>query len=210
MSKEVSNLSKIYKYDTRYIVEFNDKTRASYSKLRYGPLLEKVTQLALEEDHKIWNYYEIQDNVCHIYYYDQKENKIVDILIDEEDQSLVYQYYIQLNGNGYAQTRTRGTKQYVHHLVMQTTEMTDHINCIRTDNRKCNLRVTTPSLNMLNKLHFSRNTSGVIGIGWAKKEQKWRARITFQGQEKTRYFDSFELAAECRKNWEEEIYKQNY
>lgn len=46
-------MGKVYKYDTRYIVEFNDKTRASYSKLRYGPLLEKVTQQALEEDHKV-------------------------------------------------------------------------------------------------------------------------------------------------------------
>jgi hypothetical protein len=43
----------IYKYDTRYIVEFKDKTRASYSAKRYGPLLELVTQQAEKEDRKI-------------------------------------------------------------------------------------------------------------------------------------------------------------
>lgn len=121
-------------------------------------------------------------------------------MIDAEDQGLVYQYYIQLNCNEYAQTRTQGTKHFVHHLVMQTNEMIDHINCVRTDNRKSNLRITTPSLNLLNKLNFSRNTSGVIGVSWAKREQKWRARITFQGQERNRYFDSFEQAARCRKD----------
>lgn len=203
-------MGRIYKYDTRYIVEFNNKTRASYSKQRYGPLIDKITEQAIQEDHKIWNYYEIDGDICHIYYYEQKTDTIQDILVDADNQGLVYQYYIQLNCSGYPQTRTQGEKQYLHRIVMQTNEMIDHINGNRLDNRRENLRITTPSLNGLNKLYFSRNTSGVIGVSWSLQEQKWRARITFQGQERNKYFDSFEQAVECRKAWEEEIYKQNY
>lgn len=43
----------IYKYDSRYIVEFSNKTRASYSAKRYGPLLENITKQAEKEDRKI-------------------------------------------------------------------------------------------------------------------------------------------------------------
>ena len=172
--------------------------------------MDKIVEQAIQEDHKIWNYYELDNDICHIYYYEQKTDTVKDILIDADNQGLVYQYYIQLNHNGYPQTRTQGDKQYIHHIVMQTNEMIDHINCNPLDNRRTNLRITTPSLNGINKLHFGRNTSGVIGVSWAAREQKWRARITFQGKEQNKYFDSFEQAVECRKSWEEEIYKQNY
>ena len=43
----------IYKYTDRYIVEFKNKTRASYSKKRYGDLLELVCSLSEKEDKKI-------------------------------------------------------------------------------------------------------------------------------------------------------------
>lgn len=43
----------IYKYETRYIIEFSDKTRASYSIKRYGPLIEPLVKLAEKEDRKI-------------------------------------------------------------------------------------------------------------------------------------------------------------
>lgn len=58
----------IYKYKNRYIVEFKNKSRASYSSKRYGVLLESICQLAEQLDCKIWNYFE-EDNECvHIYY----------------------------------------------------------------------------------------------------------------------------------------------
>lgn len=43
----------IYKYNTRNIVCFQNKSRASYSKIRYGELLDKVSELAEQEDKKI-------------------------------------------------------------------------------------------------------------------------------------------------------------
>ena len=58
----------IYKYNTRNIVCFQNKSRASYSKIRYGVLLDKISELAEKEDKKVWNYYEIDEDICKIYY----------------------------------------------------------------------------------------------------------------------------------------------
>ena len=200
----------IYKYETRYIVEFSNKSRASYSRQRYGPLLELVTQQAIKEDRKIWNPYIIEDDICHILYYEQKTNSIKDIIVDVEYKDLIYNYYFQLNHNGYPQTRTKGEKQYLHHIVMGTTQMLDHLNHNPLDNRKENLRVTTPSLNALNRGFMSNNTSGTVGVCWIEREQQWRARLIFDGITREEFFHSYEQAVEKRKSWEEEIYKQFY
>ena len=52
----------IYRYKTRNMVEFSDGSRASYSKKRYEPLLEKICKLAEDLNRKIWNYFEENEN----------------------------------------------------------------------------------------------------------------------------------------------------
>jgi hypothetical protein len=54
----------IYKYPNRYIVQFSDGSRASYSIKRYGELIEKISRLSEKLDKKIWNYFEINGNDC--------------------------------------------------------------------------------------------------------------------------------------------------
>lgn len=46
-------MGRIYKYADRYVVEFDNKSRASYSRKRYGPLLDKIAELSLSENKKI-------------------------------------------------------------------------------------------------------------------------------------------------------------
>lgn len=53
----------------------------------------------------------------------------------------------------------------------------DHINRIKNDNRICNLREVSHQCNMRNSKKPKNNTSGVKGISWYKKIQKWEARI---------------------------------
>lgn len=73
----------------------------------------------------------------------------------------------------------------------------DHINNDSLDNRVDNLRPVTPSQNQWNHGLNKANTSGVKGLSWAKKPQKWFACIRYNGKNKNLgYFESKELGAE--------------
>lgn len=53
----------------------------------------------------------------------------------------------------------------------------DHINHDRADNRWINLRVVSKPTNAKNLSKYVSNSSGVTGVCWHKKQQKWIARI---------------------------------
>lgn len=53
----------------------------------------------------------------------------------------------------------------------------DHINGIHNDNRLINLRDVTGQENACNRPVPKNNTSGVMGVSWCKKINKWHARI---------------------------------
>jgi hypothetical protein len=83
----------------------------------------------------------------------------------------------------------------------------DHINRSPDDNRICNLRTATNSQNQQNTKIRKTNVSGFKGIGYDKRENKWRARITFKdkticlGRHKT-----IDLALEARKQAENKYF----
>lgn len=68
-----------------------------------------------------------------------------------------------------------------HRLVMNARQgqVVDHINRNRADNRKENLRCCTRFENNLNRGKRSTNKSGVIGVHYDKKRNKWIANITY-------------------------------
>lgn len=81
----------------------------------------------------------------------------------------------------------------------------DHINHNRTDNRIANMRVVSHAENAKNQKLRASNTSGVCGVSYNQKTQRWRARITADGRERTLgYFASFSEAVEARKASERE------
>lgn len=59
------------------------------------------------------------------------------------------------------------------HKFLIKGEIIDHINRIRTDNRKENLRDCDYFINSTNKSIQSNNNSGIIGVWWDKKNKKW-------------------------------------
>lgn len=59
----------------------------------------------------------------------------------------------------------------------------DHINGVKTDNRICNLRAASRSQNMANTRRTARNTSGVKGVHWCSRSQRWIARIMKDGKQ---------------------------
>lgn len=56
----------------------------------------------------------------------------------------------------------------------------DHINGDKLDNRRENLRIVTHAQNCRNTGIRSKNTSGIPGVSFHKKSQKWRAYLVFE------------------------------
>nr|WP_150959342.1 HNH endonuclease [Aneurinibacillus sp. XH2] len=73
----------------------------------------------------------------------------------------------------------------------------DHINHNTLDNRRNNLRVVTQAANMLNRRAGKKNTSGVPGVHFDIKRNKWHARIQIDGKRHDLgFFDDIDKAKE--------------
>jgi hypothetical protein len=62
-------------------------------------------------------------------------------------------------------------------LVKGDGKIVDHINQNTLDNRSCNLRIVSHSLNQYNCKKKSNNTSGYRGVTWHEQRNKWMAQI---------------------------------
>jgi hypothetical protein len=60
----------------------------------------------------------------------------------------------------------------------------DHIDGDKQNNHIDNLRAATPSQNGANQFLTKANKSGVKGVSWAKKSNKWNACIRVNGKNK--------------------------
>lgn len=79
----------------------------------------------------------------------------------------------------------------------------DHINGDRSDNRLCNLREASKAENMRNRGPQKNNTSGVPGVYWATRLEKWTAGIKVDRRKIwLGNFDSFDEAVAARKSAE--------
>ena len=75
----------------------------------------------------------------------------------------------------------------------------DHINHVRNDNRLCNLRFVTRSENRRNQSVNSKNTTGVTGVCFYKRLQKYVAQIKVNREAiYLGYFETLEEAAAAR------------
>lgn len=87
------------------------------------------------------------------------------------------------NTNGYRVIAINRKAYYAHRLawVYVTGEWPksdiDHINLNKSDNRLCNLREASRSQNSQNTPIRARNTCGLKGVTWHKKDKKWQAQI---------------------------------
>lgn len=195
----------VYFYENRVMVEFTNKTRASYSRKRYGPLLNKVVQLSVLLDRKIWNYFEEKEDKIFIYYWNQKDNKIEKGIIDKKDEKVLENNYWTLNCNGYFFSRSNGETKFLHQEVLKLERgekelVVDHINRKKTDNTSSNLRLVSCSVNSLNR--DSKNTY------YDSDRNLWRGRVNFQGKEYTKFFSTEEEASFWAKQFKNSILQQ--
>jgi len=93
-----------------------------------------------------------------------------------------------LNKQGYLVIRVAGFLCKAHRLAWlyvhgaMPKELLDHINRNRSDNRICNLREASPTLNAQNASIRVDNTSGVTGVSWHKVTNKWTVQISKRGK----------------------------
>ena len=85
---------------------------------------------------------------------------------------------------GYVTVRFKGVLYYAHRIIWEMHNgkipdgmEIDHINHIRSDNRIENLRLTSRKQNSRNMSAKCTNSSGVPGVYWHKKAEKWCAIV---------------------------------
>jgi hypothetical protein len=88
---------------------------------------------------------------------------------------------------GYRVIVYKGKPWSAHRLVFLLTSgymppEVDHINGVRSDNRRENLRAATLAENRRNARKRADNTSGVKGVYWVRKLGKWAASIQVDGK----------------------------
>lgn len=119
-----------------------------------------------------------------------------------------------LNSDRYFVTRVDGKQYYNHRLIWLWVEgyfpehEIDHENRVRSDNWWGNLREASRQCQTRNSCTPANNTSGVKGVYWNKRDQKWLAQIMVDGHLKyLGPYSSFEeavcarLAAEQCLDW---------
>jgi hypothetical protein len=124
-------------------------------------------------------------------------------LVDDDDYDRLRKYPWFLSGTGYAvgfvPVNGRFELIYMHRLILNAgpDQLVDHVNgADKLDNRRCNLRLATPQQNSQNRRPTAETLTGLKGVGWHKRRQKYHARIQLQGMRcHLGFFEDAETAA---------------
>jgi len=104
-------------------------------------------------------------------------------LIDAEDYPVVSKYKWNFEDSGYVQAKVEGKHVRLHsYLIGKAGYVVDHINCLRYDNRRSNLRICSNKENVRNQRISIRNTSGYKGVSFDRRRGKYSACITVDGK----------------------------
>ena len=138
------------------------------------------------------------------------------VLVSDEDYDFLSQFNWNLNGSGYAYKWNSGTSTNMAHAILERMGVVippemeaDHKDRNKLNYQRENLRVVTPSQNCHNRGPNANNTSGVKGVSFNRKEQRWRADIWIRGTHIwLGSFDKFEDAVAARLAAERRFLKQ--
>ena len=134
---------------------------------------------------------------------------------DLEDYDKIKDYCWCINSQGYVVTNIWENNKndiiLMHRLIMNFPKNMDvdhkHGKESRNDNRRSNIRVVTHSNNLKNVGIRANNKSGVTGVSFENRTQKWRACIKVNGEDiRLGRFDDFDEAVIARKDAEEKYF----
>jgi len=111
------------------------------------------------------------------------------------------------DGYKYLHGRNNGKLITMHRLIMNYI-LVDHNNRNPLDNRKSNLRDATKVENNQNHKLRKDSTSGISGVNWDKKSNKWRVRINSSTNQRIYLglYSDFNEAVIARLNAEKKYY----
>ena len=135
------------------------------------------------------------------------------VSVDDEDWDLVlkHRWYVQTKDGYLNAVRTnvrrngKRTSLLLHQLIMGPVPPEyaniDHIDRNPLNNCRTNIRFATHREQVINRGMHRDNTSGVTGVYWDKKANKWRVMIDCKH---VGYYEVFEEACEVRAEAESE------
>ena len=149
-------------------------------------------------------------------------NKKEEFYFDLEDYDKIRNFRWWKNAYGYIVAYERGAGRKNARTIQMQWIITDllncdhnriiidHINGIRSDNRKSNLRIVNRTENNMNRKIQRNNTSGCTGVYWSDYRNRWVACIELFGKHiHLGVFKKYDDAVKARKN-AEEIYFGEY
>ena len=136
---------------------------------------------------------------------------------DKEDYDLIKNYSWYYSSKGYVVSTEKRTRKKIalHRLVMGDIPegmVVDHKihpkgNGNKYDNRKSNLEIKTPSQNNMNADVYITSSTGVRGVTYDSKVNKWQARIGINYKRiHLGWFDNIEDAIKAREKAEIKYY----
>ena len=150
------------------------------------------------------------DDYAELILYNKQCEEIERVYIDLDDIEGVQKYKWCLSNTGYDITRTTNNEYVLMHRFITNCPdnlVVDHINHNKLDNRKCNLRTCTSQENNKNIGRRCDNSSGITGVYWDKRRNKWYGQICINGKKKfLGYYTTKEEAIETRKQAEIEYF----
>ena len=108
-------------------------------------------------------------------------------IVDEDDVAVALQtserWVAHRRGRHFYAAAGRGGRLSLHRVLTgaRDGEIVDHINGDTLDNRRCNLRIVTPSQNAQNMTPREGGSSQYKGVAWDESHGKWHALITHNG-----------------------------
>lgn len=154
----------------------------------------------------------VDGDYAYIILYNKKCEEVSRTKIDIKNIEYIEDYKWYLRPDGYVATNNyHGMYMYLHCLICNKNSKyyVDHKDRNKLNNTEENLREANGSENQMNKGMSRRNTSGKVGVHWAKKQGAWCAMIGINGTIKNLgYFSDFNDAVKCRIEAEHKYFKE--